>query len=340
MVVEPSLRVSVSDHGIQIGDRCLISLQRTLRIPDDGRVYPLPPGLGLFPVFPVSRFAEAFAPDVADRSDVFVPMYQREALWLGFHAADWKPNAAKVSIGGVNAVSGEAYHHELHDDPQDYLVCPHQPWLDGVNVGGGVVRQFVAMPLGMGYTVEAALTGGEERGGLQVTVYEPKPGRFPDRPPNRIAEPATAAFAPRAPGGRSMGLGAGGSMAQKIYPDPYGVETWDERVFGTVKILLVNSDQFRDITGRDPPPTPVSGSTYTERGLPWFGVYDEAEGQVEPAERLTRLKTVAERDRERGDASADQSSIDVPETQIERTVPGAVEPPTRGPNGTTKGTGG
>ena len=38
---------------------------------------------------------------------------------------------------------------------QNYLAIPKQPWLDGINAGDGYVRQFVAMPLGKGYTIEA-----------------------------------------------------------------------------------------------------------------------------------------------------------------------------------------
>jgi hypothetical protein len=35
------------------------------------------------------------------------------------------------------------------------VVCPDQPWLDGINAGDGYIRQFVAMPLGMGYTAKS-----------------------------------------------------------------------------------------------------------------------------------------------------------------------------------------
>jgi len=34
-----------------------ISFERTLRLPDDGKEYPLPPGLGEFPVLKVEDFA-------------------------------------------------------------------------------------------------------------------------------------------------------------------------------------------------------------------------------------------------------------------------------------------
>ena len=89
----------------------------------------------------------------------------------------------QIGIGGINAVSGGAWEEGLSADPQNYLVCPDQLWLDGINAGKELIRQFVAMPLGSGTTVEAQLTGREEVGGIQIRVFEPKPGRFPDRPP-------------------------------------------------------------------------------------------------------------------------------------------------------------
>jgi hypothetical protein len=37
--------------------RLIIEFKRTLRIPDDGKVYPLPPGIGCFPIRHVDDFA-------------------------------------------------------------------------------------------------------------------------------------------------------------------------------------------------------------------------------------------------------------------------------------------
>src|SRR6266498_5380524 len=161
--------VSVREGQVRVGDRFAVAFQRTLRIPEDGRVYPLPPGLGRLPVAPVEELGDA-APAVSEAdSAVFIPLYQREALWLAFEGADWKPNAVQVAVGGVNAVSGEPWEARLSDAPQNYLVCPNQPWLDGINAGDGFVRQFVALPLGSGATVEGRLTGREEVGDRKST---------------------------------------------------------------------------------------------------------------------------------------------------------------------------
>ena len=105
-------------------------------------------------------------------------MYQREALWLAFHAASWRPNAVQITAGQINAVSGETHREGLSGEPQDYVVCPDQPWLDGFNCGEGITRQFLSMPLGLGYTVEGQFTGEESKGGLQVTCFDPKEADF------------------------------------------------------------------------------------------------------------------------------------------------------------------
>jgi len=48
---------------------------------------------------------------------------------------------------------------------------PDQERLDGIVVGTEVVRQFVAMPLGTGYTIESQLKDGAPiKGGLQFEV--------------------------------------------------------------------------------------------------------------------------------------------------------------------------
>lgn len=58
---------------------------------------------------------------------------------------------------------------------QDYVTIPDQLWLDGIASTQGRVRQFVAMPMGSGYTVESQVTGKDVTGGLQ---FEITPAKF------------------------------------------------------------------------------------------------------------------------------------------------------------------
>ena len=82
-----------------------ISFQRTLRIPDDGNDYPLPPGMGKFPLHHVEDF-EAKLPEVwAPRGGVFLPMYQSEALWLNFDSPRDYPIALQIAAGKVKPVT-------------------------------------------------------------------------------------------------------------------------------------------------------------------------------------------------------------------------------------------
>ena len=94
-----------------------IGLQRPLRIPDDDREYPLPAGLGRFPIRHVDDFASRVPESWLTHGGVMLPMYQSEALWIAFSAE--YPCAVKIAAGKINAVTGEAYRPGLHRDPQD-----------------------------------------------------------------------------------------------------------------------------------------------------------------------------------------------------------------------------
>ncbi len=302
-------QIEITGDRITFGGGLTVSFQRTLRIPDDGKRYPLPPGLGNFPLRRVDDYADRVPAAWREHGGVFLPMYQREAMWLNFSGPSWKPRAVKVGIGKVCAITGKQWSSALRSAPQDYLVTPPQPWLDGIATGKGVIRQFVAMPLGLGYTVEGQVTGEETVGGIQLQVFEPRPGRFPDAPPmaeRRLrmgaAMKCCAAPAPRAaPAGRAgaMGLAAGGRMKQKIYPDPHGIDTWDPDHSHRVFVHIVNSEMWREITGEEPPRTPVTAKEYARHGLPWFDLYDEEAAELSPTETLEKIASVAELDHDK-----------------------------------------
>ena len=62
-----------------------IDFQRTLRIPDDDEVYPLPPGLDSFPMRHVDDHSERVPKSWMTHGGVMLPMFQSEALWLAFN---------------------------------------------------------------------------------------------------------------------------------------------------------------------------------------------------------------------------------------------------------------
>ncbi|ETS85066.1 hypothetical protein PFICI_03091 [Pestalotiopsis fici W106-1] len=157
-----------------------IQFHRTIRVPDNGDIENLPPSMGVFPLFKIHDYVNKLPKSIAVKGGVFFPMYQKEATWIKFTASD--PFLVKIYAGGVNAISGEHCAEDLTaqvrrlkvqdkgDSIQDYVITPQQLWLDGFATSPGVVKQFVAMPLGTGYSVEAQVAGQEELGGIQLEV--------------------------------------------------------------------------------------------------------------------------------------------------------------------------
>ena len=97
--------VRIEDDELVFGDGGLrVSFKRTLRLPDDGKKYPLPPGLGNFPIRRVEDYASRVPKAWRAHGGVFLPMYQREAMWLSFRGSE--PAALQVGVGKVCAVSG------------------------------------------------------------------------------------------------------------------------------------------------------------------------------------------------------------------------------------------
>jgi hypothetical protein len=309
------LDMSVRNNTVHIGPHFNVKFQRTLRIPDDGGTYPLPPSLGCFPIYRVKDYEKRVPEAWNEHGGVFIPMYQREALWLSFGGSDWCPSAVKVAVGKVNALTGKRLHKKLNRTRQNYLVTPNQPWLDGIHAGEGYIRQFVAMPLGGGYTVEEQITGKAEFGGMQIMVYAPKEGEFHESPESldvcyeegSVYSPVIAMESESV----EMGLGAGGKMDQKIYPDEYGVGVWDTENFGEVYVHIVNSEMFQQITDQEPPATPISAETYTEYGYPWFRLYDEYMPDIEASEELAKVKSVNEVEQEKTGVPVGDDSVDL-----------------------------
>lgn len=319
-----TIKVELNNDALNFDDH-IITLQRTLRIPDDGKEYPLPPSLGRFPIYKVSDYKTKVPKDWVEEGGVFIPMYQREAMWISFGGEEWRPRAVKIGVGSVNALTGEPWDLTLKKIPeQNYLVAPvPQPWIDGIKTGKNTIRQFVAMPLGSGFTVSEQVNG-EASGGLKIAVFNPKKGKF-KKPKEEThflglgtgAASTAPTFSEKSEksGGAELGLAAGGLMTQKIYPDPYGLETWDNEKFGSITIHIVNSEQFEKITGEKPPASPITKKDYEEFHHPWFALYDEEYADIQPQEKLKKVKSVRQLEKEKGiKKTPDEESMKVKKT--------------------------
>jgi|GEM_PF-561364 len=417
---------------LRIGRKTRISFHRTLRIPEDGKNYPLPASLGTLPIHRVEDYAKKVPADWLEEGGFFLPLYQREALFLQFEGDSNRPMISKVCVGEINVITGQLYSENLSAHKQDYVVIPSQKWLDGINNGNGTVRQFVAMPLGQGYTVEAQVTDEEKYGGFQLVVYASVEGRFAE-PPIPVSkkidivvaacrrrfelkfeasdtdtrtvivfvrrgkltrkdimrytglseeqinlvyekfrysflqevvettinyfkghseiqliqkqvlirleslglreeiDPETVVPDDKPPGGetilrsspapqhysegvlysspsrqdppesaKEMGIAAGGRLEQQIHPDVYGVDSWDENQRRAIKIHIINSEHYEEITGLPAPDSPVTAAHYEAAGIPWFSSYDESIKSLDGAAPFKRIRGVAEILKRRG----------------------------------------
>ena len=310
MIELKSDKLVVNFPELRSEPKLTLDFQRTLRIPDDGRNYPLPPGLGSFPLRHTDDHAQRIPASWLKRGGVLLPMWQSEALWLNFRS-DYIPNrntsfpfAVKVATGKVSAITGELWRPGLSRNPQDYLVVPTQPWLDGYCVEKGLIRQFVAMPLGQGYSVEEQLTGEAEFGGMQIEVFPMRWDAFEKRFPvivhsllgKRARASLLCLFEDWAAG---IGLAPGGRMRQEIYEDPFSIHDWDTENGSRCFIHLVNSVTWREITGQAPPSRPPTAKQYTNAGYPWFDYYDTEQKALDGSKTLASVKSVRQKGEEK-----------------------------------------
>ncbi|KAE9410927.1 ubiquitin-domain-containing protein [Gymnopus androsaceus JB14] len=154
------------ETAVTVG-RARFQFNRTLRVPDDATKYALPPGLGTFPIVKAQDHLSSLPDYMKKRGGYIMPLFQREALWISISGGEC---AIKISIGGINAITGGKQNTEPLVGVQDYMVGWRQPWLDGIATEPGVVRQFVAMKLGHGYSVEEQLSN-TTSGGIQIDVF-------------------------------------------------------------------------------------------------------------------------------------------------------------------------
>jgi hypothetical protein len=255
--------IRIQDNHLLMGGGLQISFERTLRVPDDGSGHPLPPSLGAFPVYKITDFVDTVPEEWREKGGYFIPMYQREAMWLNFSGS---MNALIINTGNINALTGNGISEKLDREDQNYIVAPSQPWLDGFNVGDGYLRQFVAMPLVQGNTRREQSTENESTG-VNFVIYSAKPGLISedDEEINYSKFSDCMVMDSNDEGAR---------MKQEIYPDQYGIDTWDLDSRIEINIHFVNSEMFEIITGETPPSSPITEEEYHEHGYTWFDFYN------------------------------------------------------------------
>lgn len=278
--------------------RLVVRFTRTSRIPDGGSPHLTPRYLGSFALRSVDGCPGPLPDPWRQHGGILLPVLANEALRLDFEpetlgeSAIGYPFAVRVAAGKVNALTGGDWEkgEDLRQDPPDYLVVPGQGSLDGFCVGAGVVRQFVATPLGDGRTAEEQITGGAEHGGLQIQVYPMRAEAFVSRihREGRLSR-LHHLHAPDHGGGglhRQMGLGAGGRLQQTVVRDPYAARDWEARS-GRCFVHLLDARDWRLATGEHAPQ--LSQPLWEQAEAGWPEAADAPHGE-NPSEAIESLE--------------------------------------------------
>ena len=72
-----------------------------------------------------------------------------------------------------------------------------------------------------------------------------------------------------------LGVAAGGLIKQWILPDTNPASIWQRDRTVCFNVQILNSAAFHQITGTNPPESPISAATYASEGLPFFAIYNE-----------------------------------------------------------------
>jgi len=261
--------------------RATIDLTQTLRVPMDGKDYPLPAGLQRIPMEATAGLK--LPGDMAKKHGAVVPMYQNEGVYITLDSN--MPVMVRVYQGGVNTATGQVASGPgmpISTTGQDGYIQqprsmgPDQRWIDGIkNSGANTVKQFVAAPLGHGMTTEEQVKGQKTdlQGGLQIEVI-PLKQEYIDKLGLQPQEPArtrgmTRSIAPA----REMGVAAGGNIKQRLIdidPNRYPPDAWDVSAAKTTSLGIVNAESWKDISGKDPQRPPLTKEQYAAHKLPWF----------------------------------------------------------------------
>jgi len=300
-----------------------VTLYRTVRVPEGRAPSNLPPNLGTMKVYKVKDY-RANCPESWEDDGVFVALHETEAMWMGFRSSC--PVAVLIGAGGINALTGEKLGTKLDKDnyvvapPQPWL----DGWKDqDGSVYQFVATQYKG---GEGLTVGEQLIGSESKtGGIGIAVFEPKDRNAlkPKHAPTEmwadggfgglempmggmkgivgssmdmtyccaLSDAAPQSLTKSSLRARSMmpemGVGKGGKIIQKIYPDPHGIEAWKDAPVAATAIYLVDAAIAAEITG-DKVADPTVSEEYSGK---WYGLDDEKEGDVAGTGKFTGLKS-------------------------------------------------
>lgn len=74
---------------------------------------------------------------------------------------------------------------------------------------------------------------------------------------------------------KEMGVAPGGLIKQCILSDTAPASIWEATRTICFNVQILSSEVFAEVTGMDPPKTPITAKDYAEKGLPFYKLYNE-----------------------------------------------------------------
>jgi hypothetical protein len=232
-------------YRVTLGEILRVSFQRTIKRSSAETLSSVPRSYGASPIEVIPEDRRHYGHIAAH---MVVPVRDDAAFWLGISPVhEWVPGALRVRIEApedLDAVSGLPWSDQLRSDPQNYIVSPPQRSLLGLRVPSGKVRQFVRA--GRSATSmecrQVVLTA------LEALQWERT---------ETVSQPQTVLHGPVALDGNSEQPSGEQTytshLQETVLLDPYGRDFWNVRRAVSVRIALVNDDEFTKLTGKFPP---------------------------------------------------------------------------------------
>jgi len=77
---------------------------------------------------------------------------------------------------------------------------------------------------------------------------------------------------------RSLAIGAGGNITQRIEPDASDPRIWDVASSRMLNVQILDTRGFARVTGRRPPSTPITPDLYRYMGMPFYRLWRDNDG--------------------------------------------------------------
>lgn len=282
-----------------------VEFNRTLRIPNDGQDYLLPPRTDNFEL----RSAEDNASTATSwkaKSGAKIPMYQSEALQIAFKG-DY-PIAIKVGITGINAIDGSswvegfqptksirAYPQRTVLINQNYIIISKQHHLSYFCDDNGLPAQLVAAPIGLDETTNEQIDGSITGRKLLIEAFPLGSNKWEEILEKRCAHKEkiekygefTSMYKSNEeyeldierlftnPNPEHYVERGRGKMRQIQWLDPYESSNWNVGSSSSYWIKICNTLEWEQMTTEKPTHAPFSAKDYANVGLPWFKHYSE-----------------------------------------------------------------